>query len=173
MRVAHTADLDRADLGAARRLLYGVFDDLTEDDWEHCLGGVHALVCEDGRIVAHGAVVMRRLLHGGRALRTGYVEGVAVHAAHRGRGHGDRVMAALERIIAGAYDLGALGSTDEALGFYRRRGWIRWRGATSALTPAGVVRTPDADDCVFVMPVTARLDPSGELVCDARDGDAW
>ena len=47
VRTAHAADLDAALLAAARALLDDVFGgDMTDDDWEHCLGGVHALVCE-------------------------------------------------------------------------------------------------------------------------------
>ena len=43
VRTAHTADINAATRAAARALLYDVFDDMTEHDWEHCLGGVHAL----------------------------------------------------------------------------------------------------------------------------------
>jgi aminoglycoside 2'-N-acetyltransferase I len=41
------------------------------------------------------------------------------------------------------------------------------------LTPAGLVRTAEDDGSVFVLPITADLDPDGELVCDWRAGDAW
>ena len=39
VRVAHTAQLDPGTLADARALLYAVFDDMTEADWEHSLGG--------------------------------------------------------------------------------------------------------------------------------------
>src|SRR4051812_16835948 len=84
---AHTADLDAAARGAARALLENVFaGEMDDHDWEHALGGVHALVFEDGALVGHGSVVQRRLVHGGRALRAGYVEGVGVRAGRRRRG---------------------------------------------------------------------------------------
>jgi hypothetical protein len=51
VRTAHTADVDATTLAAARSLLYEVFDDMAEDDWEHCLGGIHALALEDGAVV--------------------------------------------------------------------------------------------------------------------------
>lgn len=74
LRTAHTADLDGATRAEVRQLLDDAFDgDFGESDWEHCLGGVHVLVREGGSLVGHGAVVQRRLLHGGRALRAGYV----------------------------------------------------------------------------------------------------
>ena len=172
--MAHTAQVAGAALGEARRLLVAAFDgDFGDEDWEHALGGMHALVHEDGRIVAHGAVVQRRLLHGGRALRAGYVEAVAVASDRQGRGHGAAVMDALEDVVRQAYDVGALGATDDGAQLYARRGWLPWRGTTWALSPDGRVRTPDDDDAVHVLPVGRTLDLTGELTCDWRDGDLW
>ena len=174
VRTAHTADLDAATPSAARALLDDVFEgELTDHDWEHALGGVHALAWEDGELVGHASVIQRRLLHAGRALRAGYVEGVGVRARHRRRGHASAMMAALERVIRGAYDLGALGATDEAAAFYVARGWRRWTGPTSALTPAGIVRTDEDDGAIYVLEVTVELDLSAALTCDWRDGDVW
>ncbi len=174
VRTAHTADLATADREAARALLDEVFEgELTDQDWEHSLGGVHALAWEDGELVGHASVIQRRLLHGGRALRAGYVEGVGVRADRRGKGHGAALMDALERVIRQAYDLGALGSTDSAAHFYAARGWRLWQGPTSALTPEGIVRTQAEDGCVYVLPGRVPLDLSGTLTCDWRDGDVW
>ena len=170
----HTAQLDPATLATARALLDEVFEgDFTDADWEHSLGGIHALIRNGEELVAHGAVVMRRLLHDGRALRAGYVEGVGVRASARRRGHGAAVMEALARVIRGAYDVGALGATEEAIRLYERLGWRRWNGPLFALTPSGVIRTEDADGAVFVLEADAGLDRSGALTCDWRDGDVW
>jgi aminoglycoside 2'-N-acetyltransferase I len=173
VHTAHTADLDSAALTAARTLLYDVFDDMTDHDWEHALGGVHALVWEGGELVGHASVIQRRLLYGGRALRAGYVEGVGVRADRRGRGHGAAMMDALEKVVRGAYELGALGATDAAATFYAARGWMLWRGPSSALTPAGIARTEKDDGCIYVLPVQVQLDLFSELTCDWRDGDLW
>jgi aminoglycoside 2'-N-acetyltransferase I len=172
IELAHTAQLDARTLAAARALLDVVFEgELEEADWEHSLGGIHALAWEDGRLIGHGAVVMRRLRHGDRWRRAGYVEGVGVHPSQQRRGHGAALMRALERVIRGAYDLGALGATDEAEPLYERLGWRRWEGPLCALTPSGVVRTPDEQGAVFVL--GDALDLAGELTCDWRDGDVW
>ncbi|MDY7105790.1 MAG: GNAT family N-acetyltransferase [Actinomycetota bacterium] len=174
VQVAHTAALDPEALVAARELLDIVFDgELTDEDWDHGLGGMHALVWQDGHLVGHGSVVQRQLLHGGRARRVGYVEAVGVHPDRQRRGIGGLVLDALEAVIAGGYELGALASTDEGLALYRRRGWLPWRGRTSAMTPAGIRRTPDGDDCVHVFPLDTPMDLDGELVCDWREGDVW
>ena len=174
VRTAHTADLDAATLTAARALLDAVFaGEMSDHDWDHALGGVHALVWEGDELVAHASVVQRRLVHGGRALRAGYVEGVGVRVDRRRRGHGAAVMEAVERVVRGAYELGALGATEEAAAFYAARGWQLWRGPTSALTPGGIVRTEQEDGSIYVLPAAAPLDLSGELSCDWRDGDLW
>jgi aminoglycoside 2'-N-acetyltransferase I len=172
--VAHTADLDAETLAVARTLLYDAFPhDFEEADWEHALGGMHALIWDDGELVGHASVVQRQLVHGGRPLRCGYVEGVAVRADRRRRGHGDALMAEMERLVRGGYELGALGATDDGVRLYRRRGWQQWQGPLSALMPDGVERTPEEEGHVYVLPVTAPLDLAGELTCDWRDGDVW
>jgi aminoglycoside 2'-N-acetyltransferase I len=174
IQVAHTADLDRATLAKARNLLDVVFEgEMTDHDWEHALGGLHTIGWRDSSVVGHASVVQRRLMHGGHSLRTGYVEGVGVDPAWQRRGLGGQMMEALEHIIEKAYDIGALGATDEAVSLYEHRGWVKWRGPTSALTPAGVVPTPDADDCIYVLPAGHPLDITGELTCDWRGGDVW
>jgi aminoglycoside 2'-N-acetyltransferase I len=118
-------------------------------------------------------VIQRRLVHGGRALRAGYVEGVAVRADRRRHGVGTAMMRALERIIRGAYELGALGASEEGLAFYPALGWRPWRGTTWALTPRGRIRTEAEDDGIFVLEVSAALDLAGELTCGWREGDVW
>jgi len=180
--VAHTAQLDPGTLESARLLVRAAFTEgraagepgeFTDQDWEHGLGGVHALVHDGGELVAHGSVVQRRFLHAGRTWRVGYVEAVGVAAGARRRGHGTAVMAALEDVVRAAYDFGALSATDDGAPLYRSRGWQRWQGPAQALTPAGVVRTPEEEGAVYVLPLGAPLDPAAELTCDWRDGDLW
>jgi aminoglycoside 2'-N-acetyltransferase I len=174
VEVLHTAHVPARTLAAARRLLDDAFaGDFDDADWDHALGGLHVLAWSNGELVGHGAVVQRRLLHTGRALRTGYVEAVAVAAAHRRRGVGSALMDELEDAVLGGYDLGALGATDDGAALYAARGWQRWRGPTSVLTPAGTVRTLDDDGTVLVLPGAVALDLDGSLTCDWRDGDAW
>ena len=174
IRVAHTADLEKALLGEVWDMLVEVFEgDIEESDWEHALGGIHSLAYEDGELVGHASVVQRRLIHDGRALRTGYVEAVGVRAHARRRGHAGALMDAIERVIQGAYELGALGARDMALPFYCTRGWLPWEGETYALTPQGIERTPDDDDALLVLEVTTELDRAAFITCDWRDGAVW
>ena len=84
VQTAH-AELDAATLKAVRALLDNVFGGIAAR-MEHALGGVHALVWEGAELIGHASVIQRRLLNGGRALRTGYVEAVGVRADRRGAG---------------------------------------------------------------------------------------
>lgn len=175
-RTAHTHEFTTGELAAIRDLLEAAFDgDFGDEDWDHGLGGVHSVLYgSDGVPVAHGSVIMRRVMHGGRSYRIGYVEAVAVRAESRRQGLGALVMEALEGVVERAYDFGALSASDAGAALYRSRGWQLWSGRIEAIGPMGVVHLPDEEDSTFVWAGqgAAKLpDPSGALVFDWRDGD--
>ncbi len=174
LQLAHTADLDAATLAQAGALLHDVFaGDMTPEDWEHALGGVHAIVWDGDAVIGHASVVQRRLIHGDQPLRTGYIEGVGVRADRRRQGHFATMMQALERVVRNAYDLGALGTTDDAAKLYAGRGWQVWQGSLYALTPTGIVSTAEEAGGIYVLAGSMPLDLSGDLICDWRAGDVW
>lgn len=173
-RLIHTSDLDAETLLSARRLLVDAYAGaFTAADWDHTLGGMHAIVAYRGALIAHAAVVQRRLLYRGMSLRCGYVEGVAVREDWRGQGLGSAVLDAAEQVVRGAYPVGALSAAGAGVRLYRPRGWLCWRGTTSVLSPEGPTRTPDDDGSVYVLPVEVDLDGDSDLACDWRDGDVW
>jgi aminoglycoside 2'-N-acetyltransferase I len=176
IRAVTTAELGAEGLAALRGMVFGAFGGrFDEHDWEHMLGGVHLLVEEDDGVVAHGAVVGRVLVAGGRELRTGYVEGVATRGDRRGRGLATLVMQEAGRVIERDYELGALADGTGIPGFYQRLGWETWQGPTFAAGPEGRVRTAEEDGNVLVLrtPATGALDPTASLTCDWRAGDVW
>lgn len=185
LRTAHTSDLDDDTMAAIRRLMDAAFPRFGDDAFENMLGGVHALVTEDGgggkgggggkdsELIGHASVVPRRLLYRGRSLRTGYIEGVAVRADRRRRGHGDAMMSVLERLVRSGYQLGALGASQDGARLYAARGWQLWQGRSSVLSPAGIRHTAHLDGHIYVLPVAGPLDLSGELTCDWRHGSPW
>ena len=176
-RLVHTADLDNETRDHAHRMVIDAFADgevkFTDADWEHALGGMHALICHHGALIGHAAVVQRHLLYRDSALRCGYVEGVAVREDWRGHGLAHALMDAVEQVLRGAYELGALSASEAGRPMYAARGWLPWHGPTSVLAPSGVRRTPDDDGSIFVFPVSVELDTGESLTCDWRDGDVW
>ena len=173
LRVARTDELSGAQLVLIRALVEDAFEGTFDDhDWDHTVGGLHVLA-GGIEIVAHAAVVERRLETGERLLRCGYVEGVATARAHRGRGLGSAVMGKVAEIIHARFELGAMSTGVQ--GFYERMGWERWRGPTYAATPSGRVRTEEEYDGILVLrtATTRDLDLAASLTCDWRQGDVW
>ena len=173
-RLVHTADLDNETREDARSMVIAAFaGEFSDADWEHALGGMHALICHHGALIAHAAVVQRRLLYQDTALRCGYVEGVAVLEDWRGQGLAKALMDAAEQVLRCAYHLGALSASEAGRPIYIARGWLPWEGPTSVLAPEGLTRTPNDDNGLFVLPVSVELDTTAEITCDWRDGDVW
>jgi aminoglycoside 2'-N-acetyltransferase I len=174
VKLAHTAALDASALATAHALPREVFGPkLTSEDWDHCLGGIHALLWERGELIGHAALIQRQLTYDKRALRAGYIEGVAVRAGRRRQDHGASLMAAVEPMIVSAYDLGALGSSEDGVPFYAARGWTPWQGPTYALTPDGRKRTAPEDGSIYVLQPTPPLVATRPLTCDYRAGALW
>jgi aminoglycoside 2'-N-acetyltransferase I len=173
-RLVHTADLESEARQRAYEMVNEAFaGEFSDSDWDHALGGMHALIWHRGAIIAHGAVVQRRLVYRGTPLRCGYVEAVAVREDWRGQGLAIAILDACEQVIRGGYQIGALSSSDRGRRLYTLRGWQPWQGPTSVLAPAGTIRTPDDDGSIFVLPVTTTVDATAALACDWRDGEVW
>ncbi|MGH1561744.1 GNAT family N-acetyltransferase [Mumia sp. DW29H23] len=178
VEVRRTDALDEAALKEVRALLDLAFEGtFSAEDWQHTLGGHHALARDGGTLVAHAAVAPRTLWigppSGATAYTTGYVEGVAVRSTHRRSGLGTVVMRAVEQVLDRDFELGALSSSTMGLSFYRGLGWSPWRGPTYVAAPGGRERTADDDGAVFVRTTRTALDLDAPITCDWRDGDVW
>jgi aminoglycoside 2'-N-acetyltransferase I len=160
-------------LAEIRRLADAAFDDFTDEDWEHALGGLHAVALDGGAVVAHASVVPRRLELAGRPVHAGYVEAVATAAEQRGRGLGSLVMGAIGEEIRARYELGALATG--AFGFYARLGWERWRGPSYVRRGGGLERTAGDDGAIMVLRFgpSAGADLGAAIACEERPGDDW
>lgn len=178
LRRVSTQDLTVPEITAILALLVATFgpDDeerFTDDDWDHAIGGIHFVLDLDGDIIAHASVVERELHVDGRALRTGYVEAVAVAPDRQGAGSGSLVMGDVTSYIGEQFELGALGTGRHR--FYERLGWRTWTGPSFVRTADGPRRTPDEDGYLLVLstPSSPPLDLAASISCEWRPGDVW
>lgn len=143
-----------------------------EDDWQHALGGWHAVVVRGQLLVSHAAVVPRELHVGAVAVNAGYVEAVATDPQRQGQGLGTLAMLGAHEVLRREFDMGTLSTG--AHGFYERLGWERWRGPTYVRRPDGIVRTPGEDDGIMALRFgSTHPDLSLPISCEGRPGDDW
>jgi aminoglycoside 2'-N-acetyltransferase I len=179
LRRLATPELTSGEIRAIRTLMEIAFGSegdeelFSDDDWQHALGGVHFVLELDGEIVAHAAVVERRIFVAGQPLRTGYVEAVATSPDRQGLGLGSIVMSDVTEHVREGFELGALGTGRQS--FYGRLGWRIWAGPSSVRTPVGERPTPDDDGYIMVLdtPTSPTLDLGAPISCEERPGDDW
>lgn len=169
-----TAAASETTLAAIRRLMVNAFgDDFSDEDWDHALGGWHVVIRAGGTLLAHAAVVSRRIEAAGRVYRTGYVEAVATRPASQRRGLATAVMTDIGLLVRQEFEMGALstGRPD----FYRRLGWETWLGPSYVRHGAHLRRSAVEDDGIMVLRfgTSADADLAAPIVCDARPGDDW
>ena len=90
-RLVHTADLESDARQRAHDMVSDAFGgDFTDTDWDHALGGMHALIWHRGAIIAHGAVIQRRLIYRGVASALRLRRSCCGTRGLAGSGSGDR-----------------------------------------------------------------------------------
>lgn len=177
MTEVHVLASDEAsttDLVRIRKLLDDAFDhEFSGEDWDHALGGWHAIMTVDRLPVSHASVVPRAIEVGAGVLNCGYVEAVATAPEEQGRGYGSRVMTAAMEMIRQEFDMGVLSTGRHQ--FYERLGWERWEGPAYVIQNGRRVRTADEDDGIMVLRFGSSRDASlgAAIACFSRQGDDW
>jgi GNAT superfamily N-acetyltransferase len=139
----------------------------------------HILAYAAGELAGHACWMPRRLQPAGLPpLRAAYVDAVATHPAHQGRGVGSAVLRCL---AAGTrdYQLRALSTARPS--FYARLGWELWHGPTAVrATPGehnestdGLLPTPNDTVMILRTPRTPPLDRDALLIANWRAGQPW
>ncbi len=161
-------------LSELRELLAKAFgSNFSDDDWEHGLGGIHIALRDSGLLVAHAAIVPRRLYIGEDIFSGGYVENVATLPDRQHQGLASLAIMEANSAIVEHFEVGALSSSSKD--FYRRFGWEDWQGPSYVLTNNEWIRSESEDDGIMIL----RVDPSSNLelesriACEERPGDSW
>lgn len=175
LTVVESDDIDPVMRAALRGLWDRAFGGrFSDEDADHAYGGVHVLVRDGDTLIGHASAVPRRLAFGDGTWRTvGYVEGVATDPTRQGEGVGRRMMQQLHVEIAARWSV-ALLSTGRAKPFYERLGWEPWQGISYTRTTQGDV--PDGEHgglMVLRLDGSPPPDPTMDVTCEDRSGDAW
>jgi aminoglycoside 2'-N-acetyltransferase I len=135
-------------------------------------GGRHVLVRREGVLVSHAVATIRGVQPGGLpVLRTAFLDAVATHPEHQGRGYGSVALRRMATEIAGD-EIGCL-QTDVA-GFYERLGWETWRGPLAGRGPDGLVPTPDQTGVMILrLARTPPLDLDAQLTIECQPRRIW
>lgn len=166
-------DLNAHIVSSLRELMAKAFeDDFSDDDWKNTFGGMRFFGYLEDRLIAHGAVVPRKMHIDGENVDVGYVEAIAVEPKHWRKGYGSLLLADITSFCKSEFSLSML-STDET-DFYSKSGWRVFQGMSYVLQDGKEFRTEDEDDgLMFILGDEPGLKEPHKAVCNSRSGDAW
>ena len=167
------ADLDPQISAVARNLLNDAFEgDFSGEDWQHTFGGVRFLGFLNDKLIAHGAVVPRKIKVDESDLVVGYAEGIAVAPTYWHQGYGSLLMAEITSFCRSEFSLSMLSTSEK--GFYRKHGWSDFEGMSYVLKDGVEIRSEDEDEGLMYLPGLSRDTGSPKkVICESRVGDAW
>ena len=170
---ASDADLDSQISEVLRNLLNEAFEgDFSEEDWQHTFGGMRFLGFLNDQLIAHGAVVRRKIKVDESDLIIGYVEGIAVAPTYWHKGYGSLLMADITSYCLSEFSLSMLSTSEK--GFYRKHGWCDFEGMSYVFKDGVEIRSEDEDEgLMYLSGLHQFTDYPRKVVCEARDGDAW
>jgi aminoglycoside 2'-N-acetyltransferase I len=176
LRIVPSAELLDVGWDELTALCVAAFAEPWDGYWDSIGPGLHVIATdENGRAVAHAAIVDRPLYPGELVLPSAYVEAVAVLPERQRSGLGTTVMEAIDRLIDEAYPLGALGTGSQA--FYQRLGWEVWRGPTWIRNRDGSRERSEGEDGGIMIRRTpstpTTLDLDAPIAVDWRPGEVW
>ena len=155
------------------KMLDAAFEgDFSNEDWEHTFGGYRFLGFLEAKLIAHGAIVPRKILVDSKLLTVGYIEGVAVHPEYWRNGYGSSLMAASTKVCRENFEFSML-STDEKA-FYTKHGWRDFEGESFVLVQGTEVRSEEEDEGLMYLLGNSTSDKSPrKVLCESRSGDSW
>lgn len=127
---------------------------------------------ENGKIVAHTAIVLRSVQAGddSTAVSVAGIQSVLVREPYRGTGLSDRIMErAAKEMDHQNLDAGMLFCMPKLEGLYGRMGWQKINAAVSFIGDSGEKESLLEDTTVMVYPVKLKAFPRGCIDLNGRD----
>ena len=127
---------------------------------------------ENGKIVAHTAIVLRSVQVGDNSMPVWVagIQGVFVRQPYRGKGLSDRIMErAVKEMDHHNLEAGMLFCIPKLEGLYGRMGWQKINAAVSFIGDLGEDESLLEDTTVMVYPVKLKAFPQGYIDLNGRD----
>lgn len=166
-------DLSKLELKDIHNLLIEAFEqDFSAEDWQHTFGGTRVIGLIENKVVAHAAIVPRRIWLDDIEHQVGYLEGVAVLPQFQRRGVGSALLDYLSEFASKNYQWSMLSSGEKY--FYRKHGWQDFLGQSFVLIADKEIATPTEDEGLMYLAMGKHQRPSPKrAVCEQRSGDYW
>ncbi len=146
-----------------------LFDFLSED-------AIHVMGYDapSRELLSHAVITERCFWIGdGPGLKTAYVDAVATLPEAQRKGYAGQVMHAVIRAAAPHFQLAGLSTFIDP--WYKKLGWVPWRGTLALRQDDAVIATPEEKATVMVhrLPKTPDLDFNAPLIATWRPGGGW
>ena len=177
-KIINAQDLDKQQRYQISELCFAAFD---EDPWSQYAfmqNAVHIIGLIDDAIVSHALWTDRIFtLNENVILKTAYVEYVTTDFTMRGQGLASQLLMSLVNILtANKYELAAL--QPEVAAFYRKLGWISWKGNLFIRHDDCIYETDETE--IMLYPLNSELKDQIEhssqkdkICTDWREGELW
>lgn len=167
---AATHELSSHQITELKQFLHDAFDgEFSDEDFEHCVGGVHFLLMVEGTLIGHASVIERALRIDTTELRIGYLEAMAIAELSRGKGWGSHLLTSVNDYIRLQFGAGALSTGDNS--FYTHAGWQTWHGPSHIIRDQQWFASPEEDGGIMTLDIEgSRMEP---IAIEHRAGDAW
>jgi len=166
-------NLSKLELKYIHNLLIEAFEqDFSAEDWQHTFGGTRVIGLIENKVVAHAALVPRRIWLDDIAHQVGYLEGVAVLPKFQKQGFGSELLASVSNFASKNYQWSMLSSSEKH--FYRKQGWQDFLGQSFVLINDTAIATQTENDGLMCLAMGKHQIPSPmRAVCEPRSGDYW
>ncbi|MBU3716620.1 MAG: GNAT family N-acetyltransferase, partial [Candidatus Nanopelagicaceae bacterium] len=151
LEIRRLAEINSQESAQILSILSEAFEgEFSHEDWLHTFGGYRFLGFLNNQLIAHGAIVKRRIWVDSEELIVGYIEGIAVAPSKWRKGFGSALMEQISSLCKSEFSLSML-STGEK-NFYRKHGWLDFQGESYVLENGMEIRTEDEDEGLMLLP---------------------
>ena len=137
--------------------------------------GIHVTgYTSKGQMASHVLITKRNFVIGDNLnLKCAYIDAVATHPDHQGKGFGSQAMNKAMKTASGDFDIGGLSTFIHR--WYGKLGWKEWKGSLFLNKEGEIIPTPEIDGVVMIYEFekTPPINVHSSLTACWRPGGGW